>query len=84
MATKVLAAIADELQAASPGVRVAIHHRVGALVVGEAAVVIAVSAPHRAEAFTACREAIERLKHRAPIWKKEIGASGAVWVGLGP
>jgi molybdopterin synthase catalytic subunit len=84
MAMDVLAAIAAEIELESPGVRVAIHHRIGTLVVGEAAVVIAASAPHRAEAFAACRVAIERLKQRAPIWKKEIGASGAVWVGMGP
>jgi molybdopterin synthase catalytic subunit len=63
---------------------VAIHHRTGTLAVGEIAVVIAASAPHRAAAFDACRAAIERLKERAPIWKKEIGDDGAEWVGLGP
>jgi molybdopterin synthase catalytic subunit len=84
MAEEVLAAIAAELEAEWPGTRVAIHHRTGVLAVGEIAVVIAVSAPHRAEAFDACRAAIERLKQRAPIWKKEIGEDGAVWVGLGP
>jgi molybdopterin synthase catalytic subunit len=84
MATEVLAGIAREIELEYPGVRVAIHHRIGTLVVGDAAVVIATSAPHRAEAFAACRVAIERLKLRAPIWKKEIGESGAVWVGLGP
>jgi molybdopterin converting factor subunit 1 len=84
MATDVLADIAREIEIEYPGVRVAIHHRIGTLVVGEAAVVIAASAPHRAEAFAACRVAIERLKERAPIWKKEIGQSGAVWVGVGP
>ena len=84
MAIEVLTAIADEIELESPGVRVAIHHRIGTLVVGEAAVVIAASAPHRAEAFAACRVGIERLKQRAPIWKKEIGESGAVWVGTGP
>jgi molybdopterin synthase catalytic subunit len=83
MAVEVLAAIADELEQELPGVRVAIHHRVGALVVGETAVVIAAAAPHRAEAFTACRAAIDRLKERAPIWKKEVGESGEVWLGLG-
>jgi molybdopterin synthase catalytic subunit len=56
---------------------------VGALAVGEAAVVIAAAAPHRAEAFTACRAAIDRLKERAPIWKKEVGESGEVWLGWG-
>jgi molybdopterin converting factor subunit 1 len=84
MALEVLTAIADEIELESPGVRVAIHHRIGTLLVGETAVVIAVSAPHRAEAFAACRIGIERLKQRAPIWKKEIGESGAVWVGSGP
>ncbi|HEY0713815.1 MAG TPA: molybdopterin converting factor subunit 1 [Polyangia bacterium] len=84
MAVEVLAAIAHEIEEATPGTRLAIHHRIGALVVGEAAVVIAASAPHRAEAFSACRAAIEALKQRAPIWKKEIGESGAVWVGVGP
>ena len=83
MALEVLAAIADELEREHPGARVAIHHRVGALVVGETAVVIAAAAPHRAEAFAACRAAIDRLKERAPIWKKEIGESGDVWLGFG-
>ncbi len=84
MAEEVLTAIADEIQRQWPGSRVAIHHRIGTLSVGEAAVVIAASAPHRAEAFDACRAAIDRLKERAPIWKKEIGDDGALWVGLGP
>lgn len=84
MAEEVLTAIADELEREHPGARVAIHHRTGSLAVGEIAVVIAASAPHRAEAFAACRAAIERLKERAPIWKKEIGEDGAEWIGLGP
>lgn len=84
MAEQVLSEIAAEIERELPGTRVAIHHRTGTLAVGEAAVIIAVSAPHRAEAFEGCRAAIERLKVRAPIWKKEIGDDGAVWVGLGP
>ena len=84
MALEVLAAIAREIELEYPGVQMAIHHRLGTLAVGEAAVIIAASAPHRAEAFAACRVAIERLKQRAPIWKKEIGSDGAVWVGTGP
>jgi molybdopterin synthase catalytic subunit len=84
MAEEVLASIATEIEGEWPGTRVAVHHRTGALAVGDIAVVIAASAPHRAEAFEACRAAIERLKQRAPIWKKEIGEDGAVWVGLGP
>jgi molybdopterin converting factor subunit 1 len=84
MAEEVLATIAAEIEREWPGTRVAIHHRTGVLVVGDIAVVIAASAPHRAEAFDACRAAIERLKQRAPIWKREIGEDGAVWIGLGP
>jgi molybdopterin converting factor subunit 1 len=80
MAEKVLGEIADEIEAEVVGAHVAIHHRVGSLRVGEAAVVVAAAAPHRAEAFTACRAAIDRLKQRAPIWKKEIGESGAEWI----
>ena len=59
---------------------IAIHHRTGTLAVGEISVVIAVSAAHRAAAFDACRHAIDMLKQRAPIWKKEFAADGASWV----
>jgi len=83
MAEAVLGEIAVEIEREWPGVRVAIHHRTGGLVVGETAVVIAAAAEHRAPAFEACRAAIDRLKLRAPIWKKEIGESGEAWVGLG-
>jgi molybdopterin synthase catalytic subunit len=83
MAEAVLGEIADEIEREHPGVRLAIHHRTGALGVGETAVAIAAAAAHRAPAFEACREAIDRLKARAPIWKKEIGESGEAWVGLG-
>jgi molybdopterin converting factor subunit 1 len=65
------------------GARVAIHHRVGALDPGELSVVIAAAAPHRADAFEACRHAIESLKKDAPIWKREIYPDGSSWVGLG-
>jgi molybdopterin synthase catalytic subunit len=65
------------------GARVAIHHRVGVLSPGELSVVIAAAAPHRADAFEACRHAIEALKKDAPIWKKEIYPDGTSWVGLG-
>jgi MoaE-MoaD fusion protein len=84
MALSVLGAIAHEIENAFPGTQVAIHHRVGNLLVGEPAVVIAVSAPHRAEAFSGCRAAIEALKQRVPIWKKEIGPDGNAWIGMGP
>jgi molybdopterin synthase catalytic subunit len=65
------------------GARVAIHHRTGALNPGELSVVIAAAAPHRADAFEACRHAIESLKKDAPIWKREIYPDGSSWVGLG-
>ncbi|MGH7266401.1 MAG: molybdenum cofactor biosynthesis protein MoaE [Candidatus Rokuibacteriota bacterium] len=66
-----------------PGVRqVAMAHRIGRLAIGEASVAIAVSAAHRADAFEACRFAIDRLKETVPIWKRELFEDGAVWVGL--
>jgi molybdopterin synthase catalytic subunit/molybdopterin converting factor small subunit len=77
---RVLEQVAREL----PGTRVAAVHRAGALVVGDLAVVVGASAAHRAEAFAACRLAIDRLKETVPIWKKEHEPSGAaVWVNLG-
>jgi len=80
MAEKVLTQIGDEIAERWPGTRVAITHRVGRLEVGETSVVIAVSSPHRAEAFEACRYAIEELKARVPIWKKEFAEDGEYWV----
>ena len=61
--------------------RCAVQHRLGSLVVGDAAVVCVASAPHRAEAFAACRALINRIKARVPIWKREHGPDGAAWVG---
>jgi MoaE-MoaD fusion protein len=84
MAERKLAEIGAQLAAEYPGVRVAIVHRVGTLAVGDTAVVIAASAPHRAAAFDACRAAIDRLKESVPIWKKEIAEDGEEWIGLGP
>lgn len=84
MAEKVMRETIEEIEAEVPGARLAVEHRVGSLAVGDAAVVIAAAAPHRAEAFTACRALIDRLKERVPIWKRELGSDGAVWVGLGP
>ena len=84
MAERKLAEIGQEVERAWPGVQLAIVHRVGALVPGDLAVVIAASAPHRKEAFRACERAIDRLKEDVPIWKKERYQDGAVWVGLGP
>jgi molybdopterin synthase catalytic subunit len=83
MAERVLARIGAELEQRH-GATVAIVHRVGTLEPGEAAVVIACAAPHRAAAFRACEQAIERLKEDAPIWKREVFEDGSVWVGMGP
>lgn len=80
MALAEMEKICDEAGARWPGVRVAIAHRVGHLVVGDLAVVVVAAAPHRAEAFDACRFAIDTLKQRVPIWKKEVAADGAYWV----
>jgi molybdopterin synthase catalytic subunit len=84
MAEKVMLELILEIETELPGARLAVEHRTGTLAIGDAAVVIAAAAPHRAEAFTACRAMIDRLKDRVPIWKKEFGDDGAVWVGLGP
>ena len=81
MAERQLFELAQEAVSNWPGSRIAIEHRLGIVPLGEASVVIAVGTPHRAEAFACCRFLIEKLKHSVPIWKKEIGASGAHWVG---
>jgi molybdopterin synthase catalytic subunit len=60
---------------------VAIHHRVGVVAVGETSIVIAVSAPHRADALAACKDAIDTLKLQVPLWKKEIYLGGEEWIG---
>lgn len=83
MAERVLARIGEEL-AREHGAAIAIVHRVGVLAPGEAAVVIACAAPHRAPAFRACEACIEALKRDVPIWKREVYADGSEWVGLGP
>lgn len=84
MAVREMTRLCDEIEAEVGGAKLAVEHRMGRLEVGDIAVVIAAAAPHRAEAFTACRAMIDRLKDRVPIWKKEVGDDGAEWVGLGP
>ena len=84
MAIRVMTALCDEIEREIPGAVLAVEHRVGRLAIGDIAVVIAAAAPHRAEAFAACRAMIDRLKERVPIWKKEIAEDGAEWIGLGP
>jgi MoaE-MoaD fusion protein len=84
MALEKLASIAARARSEQGALRVAVFHRTGVLEVGETAVVIAVAAAHRAEAFAACREIIEALKSDVPIWKKEVGEDGESWSGWGP
>jgi molybdopterin synthase catalytic subunit/molybdopterin converting factor small subunit len=86
MAVAQMQVIGREIDERWPGTNVAIVHRVGRLAVTEPSVIIAVATPHRADAFDACRHAIERLKQIVPIWKKEIWDDGEEWVGsqLGP
>jgi molybdopterin synthase catalytic subunit len=81
MALSVLDAIAGEIERRFGVRRLAIVHRTGEVEVGASSVIIAAAAPHRAEAFEACRYAIEELKARAPIWKAERFRDGSVWLG---
>lgn len=84
MALKEMQKIADYILAHFPAQCVAVHHRVGELQVGDTAVVIAVSCPHRRAAFAACEYAIDTLKETVPIWKKEVFEDGEVWVAAHP
>jgi molybdopterin synthase catalytic subunit len=81
MAVAEMTRIVEEIEREIAGVRLAVTHRVGALAVGDLAIVCAASAPHRDEAYRACRALIDRVKARAPIWKREHGPGGAYWVG---
>jgi molybdopterin synthase catalytic subunit len=83
MAERVMAEIAEGLQARYELSAVAIHHRVGRVGIGETSVVIAVSAPHRQDALAACKDAIDELKERVPLWKKEVYSDGEEWIGRG-
>jgi molybdopterin synthase catalytic subunit len=80
MAEAKMAEIADEMRRRWGVEHVAMTHRVGRLAIGEPSVVIAVGTPHRKLAFEACEYAIDRLKVEVPVWKKEIGPDGEVWV----
>jgi molybdopterin synthase catalytic subunit/molybdopterin converting factor small subunit len=83
MAEQVMGELAASLQERHGLCAVAIHHRVGRVGIGEQSVVIAVSAPHRHDALTACREAIDTLKESVPLWKKEVYEGGEEWIGRG-
>jgi molybdopterin synthase catalytic subunit len=81
MAQRTMRQIAARIESEIAGARIAMVHRVGSLQIGDTAVLVAASAPHRAEAFAACRAAIEALKREVPIWKKEFSPDGAEWLG---
>jgi molybdopterin synthase catalytic subunit/molybdopterin converting factor small subunit len=83
MAEQVMAEIADELKQRYDLCDIAIHHRTGRVEIGDASVVIAISAPHRQDALAACKEAIDTLKTKVPLWKKEVYEGGEEWIGRG-
>jgi molybdopterin synthase catalytic subunit len=82
LAEKVLREVAEEAARRWPLAGVAVLHGVGDLSIGDHTVVVACSSAHRGEAFEACRFAIDEVKRRVPVWKKEVGPSGERWVGL--
>jgi molybdopterin synthase catalytic subunit/molybdopterin converting factor small subunit len=83
MAEEVMSEIASELKARYDVCEIAIHHRTGRVEIGEASVAIAVSGPHRHDALAACKDAIDTLKERVPLWKKEFYEGGDEWIGRG-
>lgn len=80
MAEREMERIARALSEDFPEAQVSMRHRVGTLTLGDVAVVVAAAAPHREQAFAACRAGIEAIKATVPIWKKEEGPDGSVWV----
>ena len=80
LALKAFERIGREAAARWPDARLALHHRVGRLEIGEASIAIVVRSPHRGNAYAACRYAIERVKQIAPVWKREFFDGGDVWV----
>jgi molybdopterin synthase catalytic subunit/molybdopterin converting factor small subunit len=83
LAEKEMRRILDQLAEEQPGTRLAALHRVGELAIGDIAVVVCASSPHREAAFASCRTAIDRIKASAPIWKKEWAPDGtALWINL--
>jgi molybdopterin synthase catalytic subunit len=80
LAVKTFEAIAAEVEDRWPTVRLALHHRIGRLAIGEASVAIVTASSHRADAYAANRYAIERVKQIAPIWKREFFDGGDVWI----
>ena len=80
LALRAFERISEEISGHWPGVRLALHHRIGRIEIGDASVAIAAASAHRAEAFSACRYAIERVKQIAPIWKREFFEGGDMWI----
>ena len=83
MAEKVMGELADAVKERYELSEVAITHRVGRCEIGDVSVAIAVSAPHRQDALSACRDLIDELKERVPLWKKELYEGGEEWIGRG-
>lgn len=81
MAEKEIDAIVREVSLLFPDVAIAVAHRLGHLIVGDASIAIACASPHRAESYNASRMLIDRIKQTVPIWKKERGPDGEEWVG---
>jgi molybdopterin synthase catalytic subunit len=80
LAERTLAEIAGEVRARWEVTEVAIHHRIGRLEIGEASLLVAVSAPHRAQAFESCHYCVDRVKQIVPVWKKEVWDDGEEWI----
>jgi molybdopterin synthase catalytic subunit len=80
LAERALHRIVQEARQQWPSTALAIHHRIGKLEIGEVSVIIAAASPHRADAFAACRYAIERVKQIVPVWKHEFFEGGDVWI----
>jgi molybdopterin synthase catalytic subunit len=80
LAERALKIIVQESQERWPSAVLAVHHRIGKLEIGETSVAIAAASPHRADAFAACRYAIERVKQILPVWKHEYFEGGDVWI----
>jgi molybdopterin synthase catalytic subunit len=80
LAVRALDRILEEARAAWPATRLAVHHRIGRLDIGEASIIIVAASPHRGDAFAACRYTIERVKQIVPIWKHEHFDGGEVWL----
>lgn len=80
MAVKKMREVAQEVRARWPITEIAVAHRIGRLEIGESSLLVAVSSPHRQEAFEACHYAVDRIKQIVPVWKKEVWEGGQAWV----